>query len=142
MIHEAVRDLIGYMVADVLGETRKRLASAAPKSADDIRALDHAICDFSEKFRAQEAPLRKFLHENMYRHYKVNRMMGQATRVVKELFDLFLEDPEILPTELRNRCDGAKTATTARIVCDHIAGMTDSYAISEHRKLFSVTGYL
>jgi len=142
MIHEAVRDLIGYMVADVLGETRDRLAAAAPKSADDIRALDHPICDFSAKFREQEAPLRKFLFENMYRHYKVNRMMGQATRVVRELFDLFLEDPDILPTELRRRCDAPKTATTARIVCDHIAGMTDSYAISEHRKLFSVTGYL
>jgi dGTPase len=142
MIHEAVRDLIGYMVADVLGETRNRLAAAAPKSADDIRGLDHAICDFSAKFREQEAPLRKFLFENMYRHYKVNRMMGQATRVVRELFDLFLEDPDILPTELRQRCDAPKTATTARIVCDYIAGMTDSYAISEHRKLFSVTGYL
>ena len=142
MIHEAVRDLIGYMVADVLGETRDRLAAADPKSADDIRGLDHAICDFSVKFREQEAPLRKFLFENMYRHYKVNRMMGQATRVVRELFDLFLEDPDILPTDLRNRCDAPKTATTARIVCDHIAGMTDSYAISEHRKLFSVTGYL
>ena len=69
-------------------------------------------------------------------------MMGQATRVVRELFNLFLEDPDILPTDLRNRCDAPKTATTARIVCDHIAGMTDSYAISEHRKLFSVTGYL
>lgn len=142
MIHEAVRDLIGYMVADVLGETRDRLAAADPKSADDIRGLDHPVCEFSSKFREQEAPLRKFLFENMYRHYKVNRMMGQATRVVRELFDLFLEDPDILPTDLRNRCDAPKTATTARIVCDHIAGMTDSYAISEHRKLFSVTGYL
>lgn len=142
MIHEAVRDMIGYMVADVLAETRKRLAEAKPKSADDIRGLEQSICDFSEEFREKEAPLRKFLFDNMYRHYKVNRMMGQATRVVRELFDLFLEDPDILPTELRRRCDSPKTATTARIVCDHIAGMTDSYAISEHRKLFSVTGYL
>ena len=82
MIHEAVRDMIGYMVSDVLGETRRRLANEKPKSADDVRALSRAICDFSEEFREKEAPLRKFLYENMYRHYKVNRMMGQASRVV------------------------------------------------------------
>ena len=142
MIHEAVRDLIGYMVADVLQETRARLEAEQPQSADDIRALGRPICDFSESFREKEAPLRKFLYENMYRHYKVNRMMGQATRVVKELFELFIADPDILPTELRVKCNGANTPQTARIVCDHIAGMTDSYAISEHRKLFTVSGFL
>ena len=142
MIHEAVRDLIGYMVSDVLAETRRRLAEENPKSADDVRGLSRAICDFSAEFREKEAPLRKFLHENMYRHYKVNRMMGQASRVVKELFELFIKDPDILPTILRAECDGPETATTARIVCDYIAGMTDSFAIAEHKKLFSVAGYL
>lgn len=142
VIHEAVRDLIGLMVADVLAETRARLEARNPQSADDIRAMDHPVCEFSEDFRQKEAPLRKFLYENMYRHYKVNRMMGQASRVVKELFELFIADPDILPTDLRNQCSGANSAQTARVVCDHIAGMTDSYAISEHRKLFSVTGYI
>lgn len=142
MIHEAVRDMIGLMVNDVLTETRQRLRAANPKSADDIRALDHAVVSFSEDFRAKEAPLRAFLYENMYRHYKVNRMMGQATRVVRELFDLFLGDPSILPTEHRRECDGPKTAKTARIVCDYIAGMTDTYAIAEHKKLFTISGYL
>lgn len=142
MIHEAVRDMIGLMVNDVLTETRKRLKAANPKSADDIRALDHPVASFSEAFREKEAPLRAFLYENMYRHYKVNRMMGQATRVVRELFDLFLSDPSILPTEYRVLCDAAKTDKTARIVCDYIAGMTDTFAIAEHKKLFSVSGYL
>jgi len=141
-IHEAVRDLIGYMVADVLQETRARLAAESPQSADDIRALSRPICDFSDSFREKEAPLRKFLYENMYKHYKVNRMMGQASRVVTELFELFIADPDILPTELRAQCDGANTPQTARVVCDHIAAMTDSHAISEHRKLFTVTGFL
>ena len=105
-------------------------------------ALDHPVATFSETFRALETPLRSFLYENMYRHYKVNRMMGQASRIVRELFDLFIEDPSILPTEYRRQCDGAFTAHTARIVCDYIAGMTDTFAIAEHRKLFSVSGYL
>ena len=78
----------------------------------------------------------------MYRHYKVNRMMGQASRIVRELFNLFIEDPTILPTEYQRHCDGAFSAGTARIVCDYIAGMTDTFAIAEHKKLFSVSGYL
>jgi dGTPase len=130
------------MVSDVLTETRRRLSEEAPQSAADIRALSRPICDFSADFREQEKPLRSFLMENMYKHYKVNRMMGQAARVVKELFELFIADPTILPTELRAGCTGPNTPETARVVCDHIAGMTDSFAISEHRKLFTVTGYL
>lgn len=142
MIHEAVRDMIGYMVTDVLAETRRRLAEVNPDSADAIRALGHPVAAFSEDFLKQEGPLRRFLFDNMYRHYKVNRMMGQATRIVRELFDLFVEDPNILPTEYQQQCDGALTQKTARVVSDYISGMTDSYAIAEHKKLFSVSGYL
>jgi len=78
----------------------------------------------------------------MYRHYKVNRMMGQASRVVKELFELFISDPSILPTDVRVGTEGPNNAATARVVCDYIAAMTDSFAIAEHKKLFSVTGYI
>lgn len=141
-IHEAVRDMIGYMVADVLKESRSRLERHNPQSADDIRHLDEPIIAFSSAFRTEETPLRAFLFQNMYRHYKVNRMMGQARRVVKELFELFIAEPNLLPSEEFQQCDGPKTAKTARVICDYIAGMTDRAAIEEHRKLSSVTGYL
>jgi len=85
LIHEAVRDMIGYMVADVLAETRERLKASDPKSADDIRGLDHAVVAFSEDFRAKEKPLRSFLFDNMYKHFKVNRMMSTACRAQKTL---------------------------------------------------------
>jgi dGTPase len=142
LIHEAIRDLIGIMVGDVLTESRARLAKYSPQSADAIRALNLPMMAFSDDFKAREKPLRKFLHQYMYRHYKVNRMMGQAARVVKELFGLFINDPDLLPTALFAQCDGANTPKTARVICDYIAGMTDQYAINEHRKLFSVSGYL
>jgi len=142
LIHEAVRDLIGYMVSDVLAETRKRLSETNPQSADEIRGLDFPIVSFSDMFRTEEGPMRTFLYENMYKHYKVNRMMGQASRVVSQLFEQFINDPDILPTEYRKQCDGPRNAKTARVVCDYIASMTDSFAINEHKKLFSVTGYL
>ncbi len=142
LIHEVIRDLIGYMVADVLKESRTRLAEHNPKSADEIRALNRPIIAFSDAYKAEDKPLRKFLFANMYRHYKVNRMMGQAVRVVEELFGLFINDPNLLPTEIYARCSGEKSPETARVICDYIAGMTDRFAIEEHKKLFSVTGYL
>lgn len=142
LIHEGVRDLIGYMVADVLKESRARLSKVDPKNANEIRLLDEPIIAFSAEFRDEEAPLRTFLFENMYRHYKVNRMMGQARRVVKELFELFIDGPNLLPEDVYRQCDGPKTAKTARVICDYIAAMTDRHAIEEHKKLFSVTGYL
>ena len=142
LIHEAVRDLIGYMVADVLKESRSRLKSVNPQSADEIRNLDYPIIAFSDEFRTEEQPLREFLFANMYRHYKVNRMMGQAARVVSELFGLFIEGPNLLPTDIFAQCDGPNTDKTARVICDYIAAMTDRHAIEEHKKLFSVSGYL
>lgn len=141
LIHEAVRDMIGYMVADVLTETRMRLKAADPQSADDIRGLNHAVVAFSEDFRAKEKPLRTFLFNNMYKHYKVNRMMSTAGRVVRELFALFIVEPQLLPKHLYELTNGPETAETARVVCDHIASMTDSFAISEHKKLLQPSGY-
>jgi dGTPase len=118
------------------------LAEHNPQSAQEIRELDRPVVAFSEEFREKEKPMRKFLFDNMYRHYKVNRMMGQAGRVVSELFELFINDPDILPTQIRAQCNGPHTFETARIVCDYIAAMTDSFALSEHRKLFTAAGYL
>ncbi len=142
LIHEAVRDMIGIMVADVLKESRARLRKHKPQSAQAIRELGEPIISFSDEFKATEKPMRDFLFENMYRHYKVNRMMGQAGRVVRELFELFIGAPNLLPTELSSKCDGPHSAGSARVICDYIAAMTDQFAVNEHRKLFSVTGYL
>ena len=142
LIHEAVRDMIGIMVADVLTESRARLQKHKPQSAQAVRELGEPIISFSDGFKAQEAAMRTFLFENMYRHYKVNRMMGQAGRVVRELFELFISAPNLLPTEVSAGCDGPHSAGSARVICDYIAAMTDQYAVNEHRKLFSVTGYL
>ena len=129
------------MVADVLAETRRRIEAANPQSANDIRNLDHAIVSFSEDFRAKEKPLRAFLYENMYKHFKVNRMMSTAGRIVGELFALFIVEPDLLPKPLFAQTNGPETFQTARVVCDYIASMTDSFAISEHKKLYQPAGY-
>jgi dGTPase len=137
-IHEAVRRMIGEMVIDLLDETKRRLQDLNPKSPNDIRANDRPIAGFSETMRANDAALKKFLFENMYRHYKLNRMTSKAKRVVTELFKLLVKEPECLPDELQAKCKDTSSADTARVVADHIAGMTDRYALDEYQNLFDV----
>lgn len=137
VIAEAVSDLIGAMVTDVLGETRRRLAEAAPADADAVRRAGRPLCGFSPDMERDLSGLREFLHNNMYRHFKVNRARSRARRIIKSLFELFFAEPETLPPEWRSRYEGQGEARLARVVCDYIAGMTDRYAIREHRRLFA-----
>ena len=100
--------------------------------------LGRPVIAFSEAMRANDAALKAFLYERMYRHYKVNRMASRARRVVRELFGLFIAEPECLPEEWRARCDAPGSSRTARVAADYIAGMTDRYAFKEHHRLFGL----
>lgn len=141
LIHEAVRELIGLMVADVLEESRRRLQESGADSPDAVRGLDQPVVAFSDGMTESLAAVRRFLYANMYLHYKVKRMKEKGKMVVRDLFSAFLSDPMLLPTELQRDASGAGEEATARVVCDYIAGMTDRYAIEEHRKLFHVEGW-
>ncbi len=140
MISESVRRLIGVWVTDLVREFHRRAAVWKPRSVEEVRALPMPLAAFSEDIAERQKPLRAFLFERMYRHHKVNRMMSQARRIVRELFALFMAEPETLPPPWgeRARAAGADKARRARIVCDYIAGMTDTYAIDEHRRLFNL----
>jgi dGTPase len=138
LIHEAVRRMINRMVTDLIAETKRRLAAAAPRSVDDVRALDAPVVAFSDTMRANDRALKTFLFERMYRHYKVNRMTSKARRVVRDLFDLLLAEPGCLPGEWQKNAQRAKSPATAVVVADYIAGMTDRFALEEHQHLFDV----
>jgi dGTPase len=133
-----VRRLIGARINDLVEETKRRAAIHKPKSAEDVRNLPEAIVAFSPEMGEHEATLKRFLMAKMYRHYKVARMRSQAKRILKELFTLFLAEPETLPDKWRDRAGKPGTPETARVVCDYIAGMTDAYAVEEHRRLFNL----
>jgi len=137
-IHEAVRRLIEAMINDVIAETQRRIADLAPTSAAEVRALGQPLVGFSPEMAGHEKALKAFLFDNMYRHFKVNRMMSKGRRIVGELFDLYLGEPGCLPHTWQDQTDGAGTAQTARVACDFIAGMTDRFALEEHRRLFDV----
>src|SRR5215469_5342866 len=133
---EAVRRMIGAMVDDVLAETRRRAAEFRVGSAEDVRNLDTALVAFSRDMVEDLSALRGFLMERMYRHWRVNRTRSQARRMLAEMFQLFMAEPDVLPAEWYARTHLREEAGRARVVCDYIAGMTDRYAIEEHRKLF------
>ena len=137
-IHEAVRRMIGAMVTDVIAETAARLSDARPEDADAVRRLGRPVVGFSAQMRDWDASLKKFLFDNMYRHYKLNRMTSKARRVVRDLFGLLIREPECLPTEQRALAQGPDSQATAQTLCDYLAGMTDRYALEEHRRLFDL----
>jgi dGTPase len=135
---EAVRRMIGAMVDDVMGETLTRAAITGVASVDDVRGLGQALVAFSPDMVEDLSQLRAFLFERMYRHWKVNRTRSQARRILAEMFSLFMAEPEVLPTEWFVKSQNRDEAGRARVVCDYIAGMTDRFAIEEHRRLFQL----
>ena len=141
-VYEAVRRLIGHWIGDLVAETRRRIAKHDPKSAADVRAMPVPLVAFSDGLERDQRALRAFLYERMYKHYKVNRMRSQAKRILKDLFDLFMAEPETLPDLWRTDAEQAAQVRRARIVCDYLAGMTDNYAIDLHQRLFSMDSLL
>lgn len=138
-IHQIIREMIGRMVIDVFEEAKRRLASLAPETAEDIRNADHMMIAFSDEMYEQVQELRKFLFERMYHHYSVRRMRARAMTLVEDLFELFLADPMCLPPKWKEMFRQANDETAqARIVSDYIASMTDRAALSEHKDIFDI----
>jgi len=134
-LYETIRLMITAMTADLVDESCRLIREAAPQSIDDVRAGPPLI-RFSSAMRAETTALKRFLYANLYRHYKVNRMRVKASRIVRELFEAFMTDPVLLPFDYQ--VAGGDTHKQARKIADYIAGMTDRYAIREHKRIFSL----
>ncbi len=137
-VHETVRRVLGGMVADVLQETQRRAKRLQPKSAQAVRELGQVLVSFSEQMREKNRMLQSFLNERMYRHERVNDIMARAQRVVRDLFEAYLNDPNLLPPNWREDSFTDDRSRFARQVCDFIAGMTDRYALDQHKRLFDL----
>ncbi|HEY5105816.1 MAG TPA: deoxyguanosinetriphosphate triphosphohydrolase [Caulobacteraceae bacterium] len=135
---ETVRRMIGEMVGDVIAETLARANDSKVSSPADVRGLGHALAAFSAPMAEDLARLRAFLHERMYRHWRVNRTRSQARRILAEMFVLFIDEADVMPGDWYERLRDLDKSDRARVVCDYIAGMTDRYAIEEHRRLFQI----
>ena len=138
LIHEAIRRMINAMVEDVLAETARRLSDTRPSSVAEIRALGRPVVAFSEQMAETDRTVKSFLYKRMYEHWHLNRSHSKARRVVMDLFGLLFAEPNCLPPPWRERAEAAERAARARLVADYIAGMTDRYALDEHRRLFDL----
>ena len=136
LIHESLRTLIATMVNDVIAETHRRFSALKPSDAAEVRSQEGALVAFSDEMAAHDRAVKGFLFPNMYRHTRVVRMPSKARRIVRNLFDLLLDEPVLLPEDWRTDNDEAKNPKTARKVADYIAGMTDRFALDEHSRLF------
>lgn len=148
-IHEVVRRVITRFVEDVIAESSRRLAALDPQCADDIRRAEGPVVAFSGRFTAADDDMKRFLFANMYRHRRLRHLRDGAGAIIRDLYQRFVAEPQLLPPEWRveQRADGGgpppdgadHEARMRRRVADYIAGMTDSYALARHRALFATT---
>jgi len=137
-IYETVRRMINCVVTDLIENSRGLIEAAGVRSIEDVRRQASPLLGFRPEIREQSQELKRFLRQNLYAHERVARMMGEAAKIVRELFEAFMQDPRRLPPQYQDKLrerDGL--AERARIVADYIAGMTDRYAMREHARLFS-----
>lgn len=139
LLYETIRRLIGAMIEDAVAESEWRLAQLAPQSASDVRNAEKQIVVFSEAMQRELNELRSFLFTRVYRHPRIARIMGEAEEVVRDLFMRYGEDPKTLPPEWREQAPPQGTRAYFRHIADFIAGMTDRFALAEHRRLFDAT---
>lgn len=138
-IHETIRRMINALAVDLIHESKTRIQDAQVKTVDDVRNAAGLIA-FSDKMSKEAVLLKQFLRVNLYHHYQVNRMTSKARRIITELFNAFMQEPRLLPPDYQLIANDAanRMHDQARKVADYIAGMTDRYAMREHRRLFVV----
>jgi len=139
LAYEVTRRMITEMVRSVVTESRARLRALAPESPDDIRGAARAVAAFSEEMSADIAGLRSFLTANVYRSRRVMDVMDKAAEIVRDLFARYVDEPAAMPQAWQAAAAGLADRRRARVIGDFVAGMTDRYAIAEHRRLFDAT---
>jgi dGTPase len=136
---ELVRELISYLITAVFSEATRRLDAAQPRSVDDIRGHSSQLIQFPAEAAEAEAGIKAFLKLHMYRHQRIMRIMGDAERIVSDLFAHYLENSSQMSSEWLDDSADDGEAARARRIGNFIAGMTDRYALVEHQRLFDST---
>ena len=136
---ELVRELISHLIGSVVAEARKRLGSVQPRSVAQVRLCGRTLIAFSPEVAEAEAGIKAFLKKHMYRHEWVMRIMGDAERIVADLFARYQQDVSELPAEWRDGVEREPEGSRARRIGNFIAGMTDRFALTEHQRLFDLT---
>ena len=135
LIYEIIRRMIDTVVTDLIENTQRNLAAAGPQSIDDVRQLDKALVVLSPEIYEQHVALKRFLNKHLYSHEKKLAMTHRAQAIVRDLFQIYMQDVDKMPDEFSNKTQQQDETGKARVVADYIAGMTDRYAIAEHERI-------
>jgi len=133
LIHETIRRMINMMAVDLIDQTRANIAAAGIASLGDVHAAPRLVA-YSDSLLPELRVLKTFLREDLYHHFQVLRMTDKARRIIQDLFGAFMNDPRLLPPQYQQMARNDKP----RAIADYVAGMTDRYAMREHRRLFAV----
>ncbi len=139
IIHEVLRRVLTWMIEDVFTETETRMVALTPRSADDIRRASRPVVAFTESMLNDEAGLKAKLFAHVYRHPRILAVRANADQIVDDLFNRYSADPAALPAQYQEMAVDCDERTRVRLICDFIAGMTDRFAVQEHRRLFANT---
>ncbi|MBK6791332.1 MAG: deoxyguanosinetriphosphate triphosphohydrolase [Anaerolineales bacterium] len=134
--HRMIRHLVGLLVTDMVKGTDTRLKESKVNSFTDIQKLKHNVVGYTEEMQRRNRELKDLLYKKLYRHYRVVRMQVKAERIISDLFTAYHAEPATLPDHVQFFIE---KRGLERTICDHIAGMTDRYAIEEHQKMFNPT---
>jgi len=136
-IYETVRRMINYVATDLIENSRRLIEESGVQRIEDVRRHSRTLVAYTPEVAEKSRELKRFLRQNLYAHERVSRMMSEAVKIVRGLFEVFMRDPGLLPPQYREKLSGQQqTGERARTVADYIAGMTDRYAMREHERLF------
>ena len=135
LVYEIIRRMIGAVVNDLIDNTERNLAESKVRSIDDVRKAGRPLAVMSDPVAAEHQSLKRFLNRHLYRHEKKLEDARRAQRTLRDLFDAYLADVSRMPAEFAARAAAKDETGRARVVADYIAGMTDRFAIAEHRRL-------
>ena len=137
IVNEIRRLIISKMIDDLILQTKDNIKKFKPISSNDVRLLGKPLIVFSDEMSVNMKEIRKFLTSKMYKHFEINRMTSKAKRIVTDLYKIYAKESDCLPYEWKKSYDNAKSSFLKnRIIADYIAGMTDRFAVNEHKKLY------
>ena len=137
IVNETVRRIINLLISDLIFNSNTNIKNHNIKTPNDVRTCEKEIICFSEKIKKENMNLKRFLHKNLYKHPDVKKMTDKATIVIQDLFNAYSSNIDLIPKPfLKHNIQKIRGNQAERVICDYIAGMTDRFALKEHKKLY------
>ena len=132
--HEGIRRIINMQVSDLISTIGRKIGEMNITNREELARAPERVAAFGPEMEVMNRELKTFLRENLYAHYRVTRMAEKAQRILTDLFNAYLDTPKQLPPTTFRKIQ--ESGSVKRVICDYMAGMTDKFALEEHRKLF------